>query len=181
MKEFDIEKWERQNIFKKDDLSFEQMREGVLKGIKLAEPSGKIIKMNWIYTAAAAVALIFGLTFFLSIPANAETDLISNQIVNTPEPILTEKNDRLPVDVEPINTEKKVQDLTFVKSDHPKTVQPKNADFAKSTKKVAVDRKKKEIMKPALEVEQILATFTKAEMADLAKNAEQDIYLDLYN
>ena len=43
--------------------------------------------------------------------------------------------------------------------------------------------KKKEYVpqNPEIQVDQVLSSFTSAELADLGKNIEQDIYLDLYN
>jgi len=49
------------------------------------------------------------------------------------------------------------------------------------TKAVAAKNVKTAVQTPEVQVDQILSSFTSAELADLGNNAEQDIYLDLYN
>ena len=72
------------------------------------------------------------------------------------------------------------EDLTSVAQTHPKrstepsTVSPKKTSFANQ-------KEQKTSQNPEVQVDQILANFTSAELATVGRNTEQDIYLDLYN
>ena len=63
MKDFDIEKIKRENIFTPKENLFESMQAKVLAEV-IPRKAGRIINLKWAYAAAAAVAMVFGLTFF---------------------------------------------------------------------------------------------------------------------
>ena len=66
--EFDVENLERKNIFKIPEGFFENMQAKVLQGVQPVEAKkeGRIVKMNWVYAAAAAITMFFGITFFVN-------------------------------------------------------------------------------------------------------------------
>lgn len=181
MKNLDIEKLERKNIYKVPDEHFLQMQDQVFAKIA-PKKQAKIFKLNWAYSAAAAVALIFGITFFVnqndteknSSPfentvANRETVAVTNSLsVNEPqnEVVVLEENSHPDLTLDVDRNQKETIAQTVV---------------VKSENKNEVINKKEVIQNPEIQVDQILANFTSAELADLGKNTEQDIYLDLYN
>ena len=65
MKNLDIEKLERKNIYKVPDGFFEQMQSQILNKTQ-PKQNAKIIKLNWVYAAAAAITLFFGITFVIN-------------------------------------------------------------------------------------------------------------------
>lgn len=181
MKNLDIEKLERKNIYKVPDEHFLQMQDQVFAKIA-PKNQAKIFKLNWAYSAAAAVALIFGITFFVnqndieenSSPientvAKRETVSLTNSLsVNEPqnEVVVLEENSHPDLTLDVDRNQKETIAKTVV---------------VKSENKNEVINKKEVIQNPEIQVDQILANFTSAELADLGKNTEQDIYLDLYN
>ena len=90
MKNLDIEKLERQNVYRVPDHFFEEMQLNVLSET-MPKKEAKIIKLNWAYSAAAAVALLFGITFFVN-QQDADTDLVSSekQIANNVSVVATD-------------------------------------------------------------------------------------------
>lgn len=180
MKEFDIEKLKRENVFKVPEGFFEDMQSKVIAQ-SIPPKKGKIIKLNWAYSAAAAIALIFGLTIFVnSDPVEEKAPVVA--MTTAPVPSATYAiSDNKPADVQENMNDIVQNDLTF--EDH--QYQKKTTKDAVSAKNQTVTfANKKEKVKPQtseLQVDQILASFTSAELADVGKNSEQDIYLDLYN
>ena len=98
MKNFDIENLERKNIFTTPDNFFDKVQENVLretvhqqKDIKITEAKpAKVFKLNWVYAAAAALAMIFGLGYFLnsnntevSVPSTV-ANVEQNKVVEKP-------------------------------------------------------------------------------------------------
>ena len=178
MKEFDLEKLERQNVFTQQEDFFEEMQNKVLEQIP-ARKEGKVIKMNWVYTAAAAIALIFGFTFFIT-SAPADEPAIEQNV--------TAKNNIVKVSVDNVAPSEEVvalkvleEDLTSVENDHQKNKTERKTNTTAKTVKFANQKEQGKVKNSDLQVDQILSNFTRAELADLSQNSEQDIYLDLYN
>lgn len=176
MKEFDIEKLNRKNIFKTPDGFFEEMQNKVLQETKTAS-RGSIVNLKWVYGAAAAVALLFGITFFINLNSASETQLVS-QIASPQHDVVTET-----LSVDKPYTEETValrtleSDLTSVEKFYPK----KHIEDQSFSTAGDITVTRKATSNPEVQVDQILATFTSVELADVGKNTEQDIYLDLYN
>ncbi len=182
MENLDIEKLERKNIYQLQDDVIEKMQEKVLERT-LPLKQGKIIKLNWIYSAAAAISLLFGLTFFIN---NDQKEGTNNSVAQTSSNV--EQNveiNTLPSDnivSQPIeNTNKEIVPQVV------ETAQIKNIEknsFAINSEKPIQTSKQvstKKVQKAEIPMDQIIASFTTADLADLGKNTEQDIYLDLYN
>lgn len=199
MKNFDIEQLERKNIYKTPDNFFASMQENVLKQAvhapvkEITRSEAKIIPMktNWLYAAAAALALLLGLGFFIrninSTPDNnqlaanntaVETLSAQSQNAGTTEPFTVETTQ--PGDAA-------MQDLTFEENSNQNIAQTETA-VSNRVKAVAsnVSTTKTSVTKTAKvnkeePLEQILTSFTSAELAEMSKDAEMDVYLDLYN
>lgn len=203
MKNFDIENLERKNIFTTPDHFFDKMQEEVLRKTvhqefskKEEQKPGKIIPFNWVYAAAAALALIFGLGYFLT--SNSKTAVPQQTIAKVDEQKVEPKSvveHQTPQVIEKTIAEpvKKIEtDLTLAKNNHPKVVVAKNTAPAK------IERAKNEEAIPVAKstaktaaftatipdeamMDQVLSSFTYAELKEASKNTEQDVYLDLYN
>lgn len=179
MKEFDIEKLKRENVFKTPDGFFEEVQNKVVQEITPVS-RGRIIKLNWAYAAAASVAILGGITFFFNSDSVLESQPIT-QIAPVQEPATNELADVETYKEEAIALQVLEQDLTSVVQEHQKTNLENKPISNKVNTSVATQKEKKSTHTPEIQVDQILASFTSAELATIGKNTEQDIYLDLYN
>ena len=178
MKDFDIEKLKRENVFTEPIDFYESMQTKVLSKTVIVEPKrARIIKLKWTYGAAAALALIFGLSVFTNSNNEVETEFVV-QSSPTKESAV---NNTVSIS-KPLNKDAQIEEipennLTLVAENNPRVIEKpelQKASFATPKKAVIVQN-------PEIQVDQILASFTSADLADLGKNAEQDVYLDLYN
>lgn len=180
MKNLDIEKLERQNIYNVPDDFFAKMQQKVLAETA-TKKEAKIIKLNWVYSVAAAVAIIFGITFFVNQNEEAPKNTVQpNTIAKNTEPKISitenQKSQEKEATIAYQNFEKDLKEVTEMNQ--------KKAEnsIASTSKKENNNTNPKEIKaNPEVQMDQILANFSSAELADVGKNTEQDIYLDLYN
>lgn len=198
MKNFDIEQLERNNIYKTPGDFFAGMQENVLKQTvhqtptaETARAEGKTIPMktNWIYAAAAALALLLGVGFFIknmnAAPENPQPTTASTLKTETPitQTMAGEQPQLMASEVQKPD-ENVTQDLTFEKTEYqtvrrePQVIQVKS--FANVTEKSKATPSKSERIKRE-DVDQILTSFTSSELAEMSKDAEMDVYLDLFN
>ena len=179
MKNLDIEKLERKNIYTAPDHFFEDIQARVLQQTS-TQKQAKVIKMNWAYAAAAAVAMIFGITVFFNQNGeenSAVGEMQSMTSVNSSSTSLSEEGQ--PQKEATIAYQILEKDLTSVA---PVNQKEDEGAIAVSTRKETSEEVQNKVNapNPEVQVDQILANFTSAELADLGKNTEQDIYMDLY-
>lgn len=177
MKDFDLEKLERKNIYRVPDNLFENIQEKVMNEVK-ANKKAPIFKLNWGYAVAASLALIFGAAFVY----NLNTDSTKNQNTdntyasNIPA---TKKESQvayetLKSDLTSIENNNQIVDNQQVKAIAYVPNDSKNNET--SVKKTSSVSKQTEA-----QMTEYLDSFSNAEIAELAKNSTQDVYLDLYN
>ena len=182
MKNLDIEKIERKNIYKIPDNFFEEMQMKVLAEIA-PKKEAKIIKMNWAYSAAAAIAMIFGITFFVTQKdKNSELAAPKNEIVSKGNDIVTHSNSVDEPKKEAVVAYQTLEkDLTNVVASNQKESSAPKTIIENNKNDVVVQKNTPTSQNSEAQVDQILANFSSADLADLGKNVEQDVYLDLYN
>ena len=179
MKNLDVEKLERKNIYQLPDNVFEKMQAKVLAET-IPVKQGKIIKLNWVYSAAAAVALLVGVSVVMNSDPAIEGQSMTQIVPPDDNPATHTLSEIKPETEEVVALKILEEDLTSVAQTHPKrstepsTVSPKKTSFANQ-------KEQKTSQNPEVQVDQILANFTSAELATVGRNTEQDIYLDLYN
>ncbi|WP_435524541.1 hypothetical protein [Chryseobacterium indoltheticum] len=173
--DFDLEKLERQNIYKVPDNMFENIQDRVMSEIK-AERKAPIFKMNWGYAAAASLALIFGVTFVYQFNSDSSTNGDSN---------LSYADSRTaPKKESQIAYETLESDLTSVENSNQRV--ERQSDIKPVVSNVvnnnSVNQNKKTV-KTANEIHmnEYLESLPNSEIAELANNSSQDVYLDLYN
>ena len=200
MKNFDIEKLERKNIYKTPENFFAEMQANVLKEAALKPNLEKTImplaksapiKTNWAYAVAAALALLLGLGFFIK-NMNATTDQPA-AITFAENNIAAAKSSQTlsqPIeDSQTVKTEISSKgDLTFVEYNNQNTKAVMNVEPAKEVRTMArVEPKLGKTTVKAVKinnkesVDQILTSFTSSELAEMSKDEVMDVYLDLYN
>ena len=182
MENLDIEKLERKTIYKVPDHFFEEMQMKVITEIA-PKKEAKIIKMNWVYSAAAAAAMIFGVTFLVNQKEDnttviQTTNLIAktqnNEVSSSPTVI---KHKKQLVNIDPN------KDLILNNPIESNPIERKTLTTAVEEKQIvkAIPKNNPSTQNSDAQVDQIVASFTSADLADLSKNVEQDVYLDLYN
>lgn len=177
MKEFDIEKLERKNIYKVPEHLFENIQNNVMNEVK-ANKKAPIFKLNWMYAAAASLALIFGATYVF----NSDHDTTEN-VLNSKT--LVENNQKPKTESERAY-ETLEADLTSVENNNQTVVNQENKTIASNPKKEADYKTTPEPVKAVTKQEEIkmneyLDSFSNSEISELASNSTQDVYLDLYN
>ncbi|WP_223608357.1 hypothetical protein [Chryseobacterium sp. OSA05B] len=177
MKEFDIEKLERKNIYKVPDDLFQNIQNNVMNEVK-ANKKAPVFKLNWMYAAAASLALIFGATYVFNSDNDPAKDVLNSQAYANNKQKPKTESERAYETLE--------ADLTSVENNNPtgsnqvnKTVSytPKSGtDNATTTQPVKAATKKEET-----KMNEYLDSFSNSEISELASNSTQDVYLDLYN
>ncbi|MGL6126223.1 hypothetical protein [Chryseobacterium artocarpi] len=182
MKEFDIEKLERKNIYTVPDNLFENIQERVMNDIKTEEKApAPVFKLNWMYAVAASVALIFGVIFVF----NSNNDSVQNRL-NSKETYAINKGE--PQTDGELAYETLKADLTSVENNNQTFVNQKNntkANFVSNSENEK-ETASQNVVKPVKKKEETrmneyLDSFSNSEIAELASNSTQDVYLDLYN
>lgn len=181
MENIDIDKLERKNVYKVPENFFAEMQQKVLAETALKKEA-KIFKLNWAYSAAAAIALLFGITFFVTQNENAVNASENQMIVsnNNKETVSDKIKEKQKAEAA-INYKTFEEDLTSVSKNNQKEEQEPIAQASEKTNSNSAPKKKEITATPEGQVDQILANFTSTELAAVGKNTEQDIYLDLYN
>ncbi|SMO55708.1 hypothetical protein SAMN06265171_102580 [Chryseobacterium rhizoplanae] len=180
MKEFDIEKLERKNIYTVPDNMFESIQENVMNDIKTSKKA-PVFKLNWMYAAAASLALIFGATYVFNSDNDSAQKGFNSETAyaaNTKEP-KTEGE---------LAYETLKSDLTSVENNN-QTVENQNSNDDYAYKSVSESEKTIDTPKPVKAVKkkeetrinEYLDSFSNSEIAELASNSTQDVYLDIYN
>ncbi|WOC52012.1 hypothetical protein BPO_1365 [Bergeyella porcorum] len=184
MNHFDIEKLNRKNIYKTSEQLFEKVQDNVLKQTVDAEKTTHTIGGNrtlW-YAIAAAVVLLFGIGLFIT----SISDTLPNDALAQTEGTDTayESNVKQPYHkISPENDAKtELSEINPIIENEPYLAQNETSAKIQSPA-TKTNQYKKEITtlrKTTENVEQIVASFTSADITELSKEAEVDVYLDLY-
>ncbi|WP_228414231.1 hypothetical protein [Chryseobacterium sp. CH21] len=159
---------------------FENIQENVMNDIKTSKKA-PVFKLNWMYAAAASLALIFGATYVL----NSDND--------SAEQTLNAKTEYAANNEEPKTESEKAyetlkSDLTSVENNN-QTVENQNDKNVYASKGGEVTEKISATPKPVkavtkkeeIQMNDYLDSFSNSEIAELASNSTQDVYLDIYN
>lgn len=170
MKKIDIEKWERKNPPLPKNF-FDEMQKNVLaETTRKKEP--KRFNLNLVWASAAAIAVLFGLNFFLNFEKNEPQTEILASIPDTKIENNIEQET-------PIQLAKNEEEI--IVNHQPKQVNEKPAKMSFASQKTEKPKTKEaKVSATNLQIEEILNSMTDNELEDLAMNYEQDIYFDLY-
>lgn len=167
MKKIDIEKWERKMPELPENF-FDEMQERVLEQtIYKKEP--KRFRLNWAWSSAAALAIVFGLAFLLQkTPAEQELQVISHdEKIEVNNEILAESAEVI----------KDNADVLIEKEDKILVAHKMKTIAQKTEKKTRLGEKEQQTKE---RMEKILNAMCEEDFVDLAGNYEQDVYLELY-
>ena len=169
MKKIDIEKWERETPELPENF-FEEMQEKVLdKTVRVEKRPMKRFKINPAWASAAAIAVVFGISFFVNVKnKNVEViqspQMVQNENASTPN---QGQNTEYQTDI--VNQEA-VENQPYTES---------KTSFAGQSSD-AVSEQKIKNLSTKLKMEEVLNVMSEEELQELATNYEQDTFLDLY-
>lgn len=184
MKNLDIEKLERKNIYTAPPDFFSEVQDSVLKSLRESKENvptptiGRSRSKGW-YVAAAALALIAGGTFVYNAGSGTESTLaqksVSQDAAITPSTTIDSEEVPQPSAASE-NYAVLAKDLTLAENEYQKERQPEKNTVKPSGKMVMATAPRADV-----KMDMILDEFSAEDIAALSMNAEQDVYLDLYN
>ena len=169
MKKIDIEKWERKTP-KLPENFFEEMQEKVLdKTVRAEKRPVKRFKINPAWASAAAIVVVFGISFFVNVK-NKNVEVTQNpQMVQTENVFILKQEQNTQPQIDAINQEV-VENQPYTES---------KTSFAGQSSDV-VSKQKVKNLSTKLKMEEVLNVMSEEELQELATNYEQDAFLDLY-
>jgi len=185
MKNFDIEKLERKNIYKAPENFFGDIQENVFDKIKLnpkteSKPA-KIFHLSRNYAVAASLVLLFGIAAFwqfnnpddVSVNTFDSLKTVKNIPEKQPENEAAKAYQTLKNDIREVENETSENVVKFAKAEPQKSTQ-------KAVETMASKAKTESASATEVQFEQMMKELSNAEIADIGKGTEQDVYLDLY-
>ena len=169
MKKIDIEKWERKTPELPENF-FEKMQEKVLdKTVRAEKQPVKRFKINPMWASAAAIAVVFGISFFVNVK-NKNVEVTQNpQMVQTENVSTLNQEQSAEYQADVVNQEA-VENQPYTES--------KTSFVGQSLD--AVSEQKIKNLSTKLKMEEVLNVMSEEELQELATNYEQDAFLDLY-
>ena len=169
MKKIDIEKWERKTPELPENF-FEEMQEKVLdKTVRVEKRPVKRFKINPMWASAAAIAVVFGISFFINFK-NKNVEVTQN-----PQMVQTENVSTLNQEQ---NTEPQIDVVGQEVAENQSYTESKTSFAGQSLD--AVSEQKVKNLSTKLKMEEVLNVMSEEELQELATNYEQDTFLDLY-
>lgn len=169
MKKIDIEKWERKMPELPENF-FEEMQEKVLdKTVRAEKRPVKRFKINPVWASVAAIAVFFGISFFVNFK-NKNVEVTQN-----PQMVQTENHSNLN---QQQTTESRI-DVAGQEVTENQSYTESKTSFAGQSSDVVSEQKVKNLS-TKLKMEEVLNVMSEEELQELATNYEQDAFLDLY-
>lgn len=184
MRNLDIEKLERKNIYTTPPDFFETVQANVMREVgKTVSPvtERRTIqpRFNLWYAAAAAIALVFGGTFLYNLDTDKNDTFAQKTENQNVANVGLDKQPEGNSNTVPASTENYitlVNDLTLAEIENQNERQPVAAKPVSQANKTLAA-----VPKAEKQMEMILEDFSAEDLAALSQNSEQDVYLDLYN
>ena len=169
MEKIDIEKLERKTPELPENF-FEEMQEKVLdKTVRAEKRPVKRFKINPAWASAAAIVVVFGISFFVNVK-NKNVEVIQNpQVVQTENVSTLNQEQNTQPQIDAINQEV-VENQPYTES---------KTSFAGQSSD-AVSEQKIKNLSTKLKMEEVLNVMSEEELQELTSNYEQDTFLDLY-
>ncbi|MDR2204650.1 MAG: hypothetical protein LBE36_00580 [Flavobacteriaceae bacterium] len=176
MKNFDIELLERRNIFKTPENFFNKIQENVLQKIDTKhQTKTKIFKLNYVYAAAASLALIFGIyaIFSSNFGNGTSQNLVQIDTLSSETNLSDENTNDATLAYQTLK-----QDINSVEKTVAYNSKTKNTKSGKT--EVSQKAENTAVSNSEIQYEQVLLQLSNTEISDLSNGAEEDVYLDLY-
>ena len=185
MKNFDLDQIKNRQLQEMPADFYEKMQQNVLDKTILKKKTfeiGKKSKFNWYYAVAASLALVFGGTYVFN-----NEEVVENPQLTQKEKVATtlpEQNNVAEANTPALTTAEPHKNSEPILLKQKETINnntPKQKILAKSEIKNNNPADPTKASTPEDQIDFILANFSAEELATLAKNSDQDVYLDLYN
>ncbi len=149
---------------------FEEMQEKVLdKTVRAEKQPVKRFKINPVWASVAAIAVFFGISFFVNFK-NKNVEVTQN-----PQMVQTENHSNLN---QQQTTESRI-DVAGQEVTENQSYTESKTSFAGQSSDVVSEQKVKNLS-TKLKMEEVLNVMSEEELQELATNYEQDAFLDLY-
>lgn len=169
MKKIDIEKWERKTP-KLPESFFKEMQEKVLdKTVRAEKQPVKRFKINPAWASAAAIAVVFGISFFINFK-NKNVEVIQNPQMVQAENVSTLNQEQSAEYQSDVVNQEAVENQPYTES---------KTSFAGQSLD-AVSEQKIKNLSTKLKMEEVLNVMSEEELQELTSNYKQDAFLDLY-
>ena len=169
MKKIDIEKWERKTPELPENF-FEEIQEKVLdKTVRAEKRPVKRFKINPVWASAAAIAVVFGISFFVNVKNK------NVEVIQSPQMVQNENVSSLN---QQQNTEPQIDVVVQEVTENQSYTEPKTSFAGQSLD--AVSEQKVKNLSTKLKMEEVLNVMSEEELQELTSNYEQDTFLDLY-
>ena len=169
MKKIDIEKWERKTPELPENF-FEEMQEKVLdKTVRAEKQPVRRFKINPAWASAAAIAVVFGISFFVNVKNK------NVEVIQSPQMV---QNENASTPNQGQNTEYQTDIVNQEAVENQPYTEPKTSFAGQSLD--AVSEQKVKNLSTKLKMEEVLNVMSEEELQELATNYEQDTFLDLY-
>ena len=169
MKKIDIEKLERKTPELPENF-FEEMQEKVLdKTVRVEKRPVKRFRINPVWASAAAIAVVFGISFFVNVK-NKNVEVTQN-----PQMVQTENHASLN---QQQNTEPQTDIVNQEATENQPYTESKTSFAGQSSD--AVSEQKIKNLSTKLKMEEVLNVMSEEELQEFTSNYEQDTFLDLY-
>ena len=169
MKKIDIEKWERKTPELPENF-FEEMQEKVLdKTVRVEKQPVRRFKINPVWASAAAIAVVFGISFFVNFK-NKNVEVTQNPQMVQAGNVSTLNQEQNPEPQIDVAGQEVKKNLSYTES---------KTSFAGQSLD-AVSEQKIKNLSTKLKMEEVLNVMSEEELQELATNYEQDTFLDLY-
>ena len=169
MKKIDIEKWDRKMPELPENF-FEEMQEKVLdKKVRAEKQPVKRFKINPVWASVAAIAVFFGISFFVNFK-NKNVEVTQN-----PQMVQTENHSNLN---QQQTTESRIDVAGQEVTENQSYTESKTSFAGQSLD--AVSEQKIKNLSTKLKMEEVLNVMSEEKLQELVTNYEQDAFLDLY-
>lgn len=195
MKNFNLEELERKTIYSRPESSFEKVQENVLARIQADKdkkssptPQGKVVFLpkRWSYAAAAAVVLLAALGIVIKTGTVDQLNMEKQAIVSS-EPRVINENQKQALALSAIDdsVENAIGSSTLAEATTKERGQEKeilSEPVIKSNRKSLRSGGviSTAVMQSEITADQILTSLSSKDLAELSRDAELDVYLDLY-
>ena len=169
MKKIDIEKWERKTPELPENF-FEEMQEKVLdKTVRVEKRPVKRFRINPAWASAAAIAVVFGISFFVNFK-NKNVEVTQDPQMVQSENVSTLNQGQSAEYQADVVSQETVENQPYTES---------KTSFAGQSLDVVSEQKVKNLS-TKLKMEEVLNVMSEEELQELTSNYEQDTFLDLY-
>lgn len=177
MDHFNLDQLEKKTPYTLPNNFFDEMQKNVLAETVNKKKEAKVINLNFKWMAAATITLVAGLSAFWMTEAEFKdkpTITVTDSVYQPKQNIVEENQaneQQALAGIQPIKSAKTTP-IKEKKTATPEVVKSPTMSIASNkTKKVATETR----------LNQSLAAFSSAEISEIERSIEQDVYLDLYN